>query len=96
MAQSALAQPFQVLTSPDTGLAESIAAQMKSVDQLGSFVDEYKKILKSDSLSAPTEPNPDTGPIVPMENPNSGAAPSPSATPQTAEQTLPQQQSSAQ
>src|SRR5581483_3378704 len=61
MAQSALAQPFQVLTSPDTGLAESITAQMKSVDQLGSFVDEYKKILKSESLSGVTEPNPDTG-----------------------------------
>jgi hypothetical protein len=86
MAQSALAQPFQVLTSPDTGLTESIAAQMKSVDQLGIFVDEYKKILKSESLSGSTEPHPDTGPTVPMENPNSGAAPSPAATPQTAEQ----------
>jgi hypothetical protein len=91
MAQSALAQPFQVLTSPDTGLAESITAQMKSVDQLGSFVDEYKKILKTESLSGVAEPNPDTGPIVPMETPNSGAAPSPSATPQTAEQSQAQQ-----
>ncbi|MES1150621.1 MAG: hypothetical protein ABUL54_01905, partial [Dongia sp.] len=91
MAQSALAQPFQVLTSPDTGLAESITAQMKSVDQLGSFVDEYKKILKTESLSGVAEPNPDTGPTVPMESPNSGAAPSPGATPQTAEQSQAQQ-----
>lgn len=91
MAQSALAQPFQVLTSPDTGLAESITAQMKSVDQLGTFVDEYKKILKSDSLSGTTEPNPDTGPTVPMESPNSGAAPSPGKPAQTADQASPQQ-----
>jgi hypothetical protein len=90
MAKSALAQPFQVLTSPDTGLAESITAQMNSVDQLGSFVDEYKKILKTESLSGATEPNPDTGPTVPMENPNSGAAPSPAKTPQTADQAPPQ------
>ncbi|HVY98417.1 MAG TPA: tetratricopeptide repeat protein, partial [Dongiaceae bacterium] len=101
MAGSALAEPFQVLTSPDTGLAESITAQMKSVDQLGSFVDEYKKILTGESLSGTTEPKPDTGPIVPMETPNSGAAPppaapspaapSPTATPQTAEQAPAQQ-----
>jgi hypothetical protein len=96
MAQSALAEPFQVLTSPDSGLVESITAQMKSVDQLGSFVDEYKKILKSKSLSRTTEPSPDNGPTVPMESPNSGAAPLPGATPQTAEQTPTQQQSSAQ
>jgi hypothetical protein len=86
MAKSALAQPFQVLTSPDAGLAESITAQMKSVDQLGTFVEEYKKILHSRALSGVPEPSPDTGPTVPMENPNSGAAPSPASTPQTAEQ----------
>ena len=94
MEQSALAEPFKVLTSPDTGLAESITAQMKSVDQLGVFVDEYNKLLKAQSLSGATEPAPDLGPTAPTSVPppgaTSGGGPSPNTAPQTAEQTPPQ------
>jgi hypothetical protein len=64
-----LAQPFKVLTSPDSGLTDSIEAQKKSVDQLGAFVDEYRKILQAEALSGATEPAPDTGPLAPLDKP---------------------------
>jgi hypothetical protein len=87
MATTPLADPFAVLTSPDSGLTDSIGAQMKSVDQLGVFVDQYKQMLQSEALSAPTEPSPDTGPLAPMDNPagSSGAA-APATPSQTADQ----------
>jgi hypothetical protein len=81
MKTTPFAQPFQVLTSPDSGLTESIAAQMKSVDQLGTFVEEYRKILQAKSLSGSTEPDPDTGPLAPVD-----AAPPTAPPPQTAQE----------
>jgi hypothetical protein len=69
MDTTALAQPFRVLTSPDSGLTESIAAQMKSVDQLGVFVEEYRKLLQAQALSGSTEPATDTGPLAPLDKP---------------------------
>jgi hypothetical protein len=91
MKTTPFAQPFQVLTSPDSGLTESIAAQMKSVDQLGTFVEEYRKILQAKSLSGSTEPNPDTGPLAPVDTtppaaPSSGASAAPNPPTQTAAQ----------
>ena len=81
MDTTALAQPFKVLTSPESGLTDSITAQMKSVDQLSVFVDEYRKILQGEALSNSTEPSPDTGPLAPLDKPadtsGSGAAPTP-------------------
>jgi hypothetical protein len=79
MDTTALAQPFKVLTSPDSGLSESITAQMKSVDQLGVFVEEYRKILQAQALSTGTEPATDTGPLAPLDKPadTSGEAPAP-------------------
>jgi hypothetical protein len=75
MDTTALGDPFKVLTSSDTGLTESITAQMKSVDQLGVFVDQYKQMLQSEALSAPLEPSPDTGPLAPMDKPAGEATP---------------------
>ena len=69
MDTTALAQPFKVLTSPDSLLSDSIAAQQKSVDQLGVFVEEYRKILQSQALSRDTEPRMDTGPLAPLDKP---------------------------
>jgi len=90
-----LADPFKVLTSADTGLTESITAQLKSIDQFGVFVDQYKKILQGEALSVPTEPKPDTGPSAPLDPAaNPAAAPSPAAQPQTAGQPAPQPQPS--
>jgi tetratricopeptide (TPR) repeat protein len=91
MKTTPFAQPFQVLTSPDAGLTDSIAAQMKSVDQLGTFVEEYRKILQAKSLSGATEPNPDTGPLAPTDAapsavPGSGASTAPNPPTQTAAQ----------
>ncbi len=84
-----LAQPFKILTSPDSGLTESITAQKDSVDQLGAFVDEYRKILQSEALSGSTEPATDTGPLAPLDKPadTSGSdAPATPANDQTAGQ----------
>jgi len=53
MAKGAYATAFATLTSPSSSLAESISAAMKSVDQLGAFVDDYRERLKKESLSAP-------------------------------------------
>ncbi|HVO04526.1 MAG TPA: hypothetical protein VMT54_20175 [Candidatus Cybelea sp.] len=92
METSALAEPFKVLTSPDTGLAESITAQKKSVDELGAFTDEYKKILQSEALSGATEPKPDLGPTAPIDRPaaTSGAGQAPQPAPnQTADNQQP-------
>ena len=67
MAKGPYATAFATLTSPSSSLSDSISAAMKSVDQLGSFVDDYRERLKQQSLSAPeTEPD---------------AAPPPEATP---------------
>lgn len=83
MATTALAQPFKILTAPDSGLTESITAQKESVDQLGAFVAEYRKILQSEALSGSTEPTTDTGPLAPLDKPaeTSGSGAPASATP---------------
>jgi len=97
METTPLADPFKVLTSADAGLTESITAQLKSIDQFGVFVDQYKKILQGQALSVPTEPTPDTGPSAPLDpssSANPAAAPSPATQPQTAGQPAPQQQPS--
>jgi hypothetical protein len=91
MKTTPFAQPFQVLTSPDSGLTESIDAQMKSVDQLGTFVEEYRKILQAKALSGATEPKPDIGPLAPTDAapapvPGSGASAAPNPPTQTAAQ----------
>jgi hypothetical protein len=57
MAQTDLAKSFAMLTSPSNGLAESVSAEMASVDQIGSFVDEYRRILRQASLSEPALTN---------------------------------------
>ncbi len=53
MEKSPYATAFATLTSPSSSLADSISAAMKSVDQLGAFVDDYRERLKNQSLSAP-------------------------------------------
>ncbi|MBI2254231.1 MAG: hypothetical protein HYU58_06415 [Proteobacteria bacterium] len=53
MAKGPYATAFATLTSPSSSLADSISAAMKSVDQLGAFVDDYRERLKKESLSAP-------------------------------------------
>jgi hypothetical protein len=90
METTALAQPFKVLTSPDSGLTESIDAQMKSVDQLGVFVEEYRKLLQAQALSGSTEPARDTGPLAPLDKPeDTSGSDRPAATSdQTASQPL--------
>lgn len=52
MGQTELAKTFGMLTSPGNGLAESVSAEMASVDQINSFVDEYRNILRQSSLSS--------------------------------------------
>ncbi len=42
MAKGPYATAFDTLTSPSSSLADSIGAAMKSVDQLGAFVDDYR------------------------------------------------------
>jgi hypothetical protein len=59
MAKGPFATAFATLTSPTSTLADSIGAAMKSVDQLGAFVDDYRARLKTESLSSP-ETAPDT------------------------------------
>jgi hypothetical protein len=61
MAKGPYATAFATLTSPSSSLADSISAAMKSVDQLGAFVDDYRERLKKESLSAP-ETEPDSAP----------------------------------
>ncbi len=61
MAKGPYATAFETLTSPSSSLADSITAAMKSVDQLGAFVDDYRDRLKKESLSAP-ETAPDAAP----------------------------------
>jgi hypothetical protein len=60
MEKGPYATAFATLTSPSSSLADSIGAAMKSVDQLGAFVDDYRERLKKESLSAP-ETEPDAG-----------------------------------
>jgi hypothetical protein len=57
MAQTNLAKSFTMLTSPSNGLADSVSAEMASVDQISSFVDEYRARLRQASLSDPTASN---------------------------------------
>ena len=78
MDTTALAQPFKVLTSPDS-LPDSFAEQGKSVDQLGVFVAEYRKILQSRALSGNTEPATDTGPMAPLDAPDTSGSGQPAA-----------------
>ncbi len=52
MDRTALAKTFGMLTSPGNGLAESVTAEMASIDQINSFVDEYRNILRQSSLSS--------------------------------------------
>lgn len=61
MAKGPYATAFATLTSPTSSLTDSIGAAMKSVDQLGAFVDDYRTRLKNESLSAP-ETEPDAAP----------------------------------
>lgn len=57
MAQTDLAKSFAMLTSPSNGLAESVSAELASVDQINSFVDEYRRLLRQASLSEPALTN---------------------------------------
>ena len=89
-----LAPLFKVLTAPESGLTESITAQKASVDQLGVFVEEYRKLLQTEALSG-TEPTTDTGPLAPLDKPEdtSGSGAPAGSTPandQTASQPTPQ------
>lgn len=88
MDTTAFGQPFRVLTSPDSGLTDSITAQMKSVDQLGIFVEEYRKILQAEALSTNTDSMRDIGPLAPLDPPEdtSGSGAPPAARGQTAGQ----------
>ena len=43
---------FAMLTSPGNGLAESVTAEMSSIDQINSFVDEYRNLMRQASLSS--------------------------------------------
>ncbi|WP_374377191.1 hypothetical protein [Dongia sp.] len=61
MEKGPYATAFATLTSPSSNLSDSISAAMKSVDQLGAFVDDYRERLKQQSLSAP-ETAPDAAP----------------------------------
>jgi len=57
MSQTNLAHTFDMLTSPGNGLAESVSAEMSSIDQINSFVDEYKNLMRQASLSSPSLTN---------------------------------------
>ncbi len=57
MEQTNLAHTFAMLTSPGNGLAESVTAEMSSIDQINSFVDEYKNLMRQASLSSPALTN---------------------------------------
>lgn len=52
MQQTDLAKTFAMLTSPGNGLAESVTAEMSSIDQINSFVDEYRNLMRQASLSS--------------------------------------------
>lgn len=57
MSGTNLAHTFDMLTSPGNGLAESVTAEMSSIDQISSFVDEYKNLMRQASLSSPSLTN---------------------------------------
>jgi hypothetical protein len=57
MSETNLAHTFDMLTSPGNGLAESVSAEMSSIDQINSFVDEYKNLMRQASLSSPSLTN---------------------------------------
>ena len=57
MAQTDLSKTFAMLTSPGNGLTDSVSAEMASVDQINSFVDEYRNLLRQASLSQPALTN---------------------------------------
>ena len=51
MAASPFAKQFEMLTSPDNGLSDSITAELASIGQMETFVDEYRKQLQAQSLT---------------------------------------------
>ncbi len=51
MAASPFAKQFEMLTSPDNGLSDSITAELASIGQMETFVDEYRKQLQAKSLT---------------------------------------------
>jgi hypothetical protein len=53
MATTDQAKAFDMLTSPDNGLIESVTAEMTSVERIDAFVTEYREKLKAASLSEP-------------------------------------------
>jgi hypothetical protein len=94
METTPLAPLFKVLTTPESGLTESITAQQASVDQFGVFVEEYRKLLQTEALSGGTEPATDTGPLAPLDKPSDTSGSGAPATPtpgndQTASQPTP-------
>ncbi len=50
MVESDQARGFAMLTAPDGGLVESVSAEMRSVDQIQTFVDDYRQRLEKTSL----------------------------------------------
>ncbi|HWA47511.1 MAG TPA: hypothetical protein VG742_04515 [Dongiaceae bacterium] len=53
MAATDQAKAFDMLTSPDNGLIESVTAEMTSVERIDAFVTDYREKLKAASLSEP-------------------------------------------
>jgi len=51
MAATDQAKAFDMLTSPDNGLIESVTAEMTSVERIDAFVTDYREKLKAASLS---------------------------------------------
>jgi hypothetical protein len=53
MAATDQAKAFDMLTSPDNGLIESVTAEMTGVERIDAFVTDYREKLKAQSLSEP-------------------------------------------
>ena len=53
MAATDQAKAFDMLTSPDNGLIESVTAEMTSIDRIDAFVTDYREKLKAQSVSEP-------------------------------------------
>jgi len=53
MAATDQAKAFDMLTTPDNGLLESVTAEMTSVNRIDAFVTDYRERLKAASLSEP-------------------------------------------
>lgn len=54
MAATDQAKAFDMLTSPDNGLIESVTAEMAGVERIDAFVTDYREKLKAQSLSEPS------------------------------------------